>query len=406
MLTTKAKKPKPNAKPKGTKYAKGAQAGDWVHIKATHVSNMTQLKRWYGSQADDQLFTGQVEEVVVATENKRKDTYYDCFYYGLPDGLTKFKRNKSLLHYPGKWEDAAPPPRVSVLGSGQQQVVMTNDDDTDNTPSPPTSPLRNDAPPLLTNKDLRAMGVSQSLLLSDYEEESVSSFEDLDPATASVDNTDVEGSQLEETEVMKPAVKTGLDWFSIDEATEDDINGPIAPMKWRFLGVDGSYIEPKDDLRDTKRSPLDYFMATMPASTLHRIVSLTNEKLREKEMDPMCMAELLRFFGICILITRCEFENRRDLWSLSTGCRFLTPMNLGQTGMSRNRFEALWTMVTFSKQEPTLPEGMSSQEYRWQLVDDFVDDYNRHRRSCFRPSKRVSTDTFTSLSNIYSTGVY
>jgi hypothetical protein len=101
---------------------------------------------------------------------------------------------------------------------------------------------------------------------------------------------------LEETEVTKPAVKTGLDWLSIDEATEDDINGPIAPMKWRFLGVDGSYMEPKDDLRDTKRSPIDYFMATMPGSTLRRNVSHTNKKLREKEMEPMCMAELLRFF--------------------------------------------------------------------------------------------------------------
>jgi hypothetical protein len=91
MLTAKAKKPKANAKPKGTKYAKGAQAGDFVHIKATHVSNLTQLKRWYGSQADDRWFTGKLEEVVVVTENKCKVAYYDCFY-DMPDGLTKFKR--------------------------------------------------------------------------------------------------------------------------------------------------------------------------------------------------------------------------------------------------------------------------------------------------------------------------
>jgi Transposase IS4 len=404
MLTAKAKKPKPNAKPKGTKYAKGAKVGDFVHIKATHVSNMAQLKRWYGSQADDRWFTGQLDEIVVATENKRKVTYYDCSYYDMPDGLTKYKRNKSILHYPGKWEDAAPPPRVSVLGAGQTRVVMANDDDTVSTASPPTSPLRNDAPPPLTNKDLRAMGVSQSLLLSDYEEES--SMEDTDPATDSVDDADVEGTQYEETELTKPAVKDGLDWFNIDEATEDDINGPIAPMKWRFMGVDGSYMEPNDDMGDTKRTPIDYFMATMPGTTLRRIVNLTNKKLQEKEMEPMCMAELLRFFGICILITHCEFENRRDLWSLSTGCRFLTPASLGQTGMSRNRFEALWTMLTFSKQEPTMPEEMSSQEYRWQLVDDFVEDYNRHRRSCFRPSESVSTDTITSISNISSTGMH
>jgi Transposase IS4 len=118
-------------------------------------------------------------------------------------------------------------------------------------------------------------------------------------------------------------------------------------------------------------------------------------------MEPICIAELLRFFGVRILITHCEFEQRRDLWLLSTGCRFLNPANLGMTGMSRNCFEAIWIMITFSKQELTKPDDMSSQEHRWQLVDDFVEDYNHHHRSCFRPSERVRTDTIQASSNIY-----
>jgi Transposase IS4 len=249
------------------------------------------------------------------------------------------------------------------------------------------------------------MGMSQSLLLSDYEEESVLSMDDSDPTTEPVADADVEGSQLEETEPTKPTVKLGHDWFSINEAEEEEVNGPIASMKWRFMGNDGSYMEPNNDLSDSKRSPIDYFMATMPGSTLHRIVSETNEKLCKKEMD-ICIAELLRFFGICILITRCEFEQRRDLWSLSTGCRFLNPANLGITGMSRNRFEAIWIMITFSKQELTKPDNMLSQEHRWQLVDDFVEDYNRHRRSCFWPSERVRTDTIQASSNISFIGLH
>jgi Transposase IS4 len=382
-------KAKPNAKPKGTKYAKGAKVGDFVHIKATYVSNPSQLKRWFGGQSDDWWFTGKVMEVVVEIENKRKVVYYDCFY-DMPDGTTRFKSNKSIFHYQGKWENVTPPPRVSLLGAGQSRVYGGK---TDDTASPPASPLRNGTPPPLTNKDLRAMGVSQSLLLSDYEEESVSSSDDSASATESVADADVEGTQFEETEPTKPAVKTGLDWFDVEEAVEEELNGPIAPMKWRFVGNDGSFMEPKDDLSDKKRTPLDYFMATMPGSTLRRIVNDTNDKLWDKDMEQITIAELLRFFGVCILITRCEFENRRDLWSLATGCKFLNPANLGMTGMSRNRFEAIWIMLTFSKQEPTKPDEMSSQEYRWQLVDDFVDDYNRHRRSCFRPSERVSTDT-------------
>jgi Transposase IS4 len=402
MLSAKSKKKKANAKPKGTQYAKGAKVGDFVHIKANHVSNPTQLKRWFGSQADDIYLTGKLEEIDIETENKRKVTYYGCFY-DLPDGVTRYKRNKSILHYPGKFVNKEPPPRVSVLGTGQTRVVAADDDET---VSPPASPLRNNAPLPLSNKDLRAMGVSQSLLLSDYEEDSVSSMDGSDSPNESVADADVEGSQLEQTEPTKPTVKLGHDWFSIDEAEEEEVNGPIAPMKWRFMGNDGSYMEPNDDLSDSKRSPIDYFMATMPGSTLRRIVSETSEKLCDKDMEPICIAELLRFFGVCILITRCEFEQRRDLWSLSTGCRFLNPANLGMTGMSRNRFEAIWTMLTFSKQEPTKPDDMSSGEHRWQLVDDFVDDYNRHRRSCFRPSERVRTETIQAKSNISFIGLH
>jgi hypothetical protein len=59
-----------------------------------------------GGQADDWWFTGKLEEIVTATENNRKVTYYDC-YYDMPDGTTKFGRNKSIFHYQGKWENVS-----------------------------------------------------------------------------------------------------------------------------------------------------------------------------------------------------------------------------------------------------------------------------------------------------------
>jgi hypothetical protein len=68
MVKPKAKA-KPNAKPKGTKYAKGAKVGDFIHIKASYVSSHSQLKHWVGGQADDWWFTGKLEEIVTATEN-------------------------------------------------------------------------------------------------------------------------------------------------------------------------------------------------------------------------------------------------------------------------------------------------------------------------------------------------
>jgi hypothetical protein len=60
-------------------------------------------------------------------------------------------------------------------------------------------------------------------------------------------------------------------------------------------------------------------------------------------------------------------------------------------GMSRHRFDAIWGYLTFSIQQDNWPSGVSSAEYRWMLVDDFVDDYNRHRLAKFRPSELVRT---------------
>jgi hypothetical protein len=62
MLTANnaASKPRKSNKPK---YAKNARSGDTVHVQGNKVTNRPQLKRWFGSQADDHCFTGVLEEV-------------------------------------------------------------------------------------------------------------------------------------------------------------------------------------------------------------------------------------------------------------------------------------------------------------------------------------------------------
>jgi Transposase IS4 len=118
------------------------------------------------------------------------------------------------------------------------------------------------------------------------------------------------------------------------------------------------------------------------------------------------MAELLRFFGVCILITRTQFGRRRELWGRASGSKYIAPANLQTTGMSRSRFEELWSVLSFSHQEPERPHGMSAADYRWTLVDDFVDDFNRHRQARFRPSETVSSTTVQSISNIITPDLY
>jgi hypothetical protein len=91
--------PKAKAPKKPTQYAKNAKVGDLVHIKASHVSNHGQLRRWFGSQANSHWFTGTLEEIAQCTVGKTKTTMYNVRYL-LPDGFYKLLRKKNIHHCP------------------------------------------------------------------------------------------------------------------------------------------------------------------------------------------------------------------------------------------------------------------------------------------------------------------
>jgi hypothetical protein len=119
------------------------------------------------------------------------------------------------------------------------------------------------------------------------------------------------------------------------------------------VAAEGTYIH--EDLSDSKRTPLDYFLASMPPALIKRI--------------------------------RMQFA-RCKLWGCVTGSKYIVPANFAATGMLRNRFKEIWSLLLFSHQEEVQPYGMSSTDYRWTLVDDFVDDYNCHRVARFKPSEK------------------
>ena len=60
--------------------------------------------------------------------------------------------------------------------------------------------------------------------------------------------------------------------------------------------------------------------------------------------------------------------------------------------MSRNRFDDIWYAVKWSCQPPEQPHGMLSEQYRWMLVDDFVDNINEYRARTFLPGGHLEAD--------------
>jgi Transposase IS4 len=109
------------------------------------------------------------------------------------------------------------------------------------------------------------------------------------------------------------------------------------------------------------------------------------------------------FFGLLILITCFKFGERASLWSPQSRCKYIPTPNLGErTGMARDRFTALLRYLVWSDQPFARPEGMSSQEYRWKLVDGFVAKINEHRANYMAPSWLICADE--SISRWYGLG--
>ena len=112
--------------------------------------------------------------------------------------------------------------------------------------------------------------------------------------------------------------------------------------------------------------------------------------------------EMLKYFGIMILSTRFEFGARRDLWSTKSSTKYIPAPAFGQTGMSRNRFDDIWSSIVWSKQAAARGEDQSHEGHRWELVEHHVANFNSHRKIYVRPSSVLCVDE--SISRWYGLG--
>lgn len=106
------------------------------------------------------------------------------------------------------------------------------------------------------------------------------------------------------------------------------------------------------------------------------MVEKTNIHLEGKGARRTAAGEVMKFFGILILMNRIEFLNRRDLWCKQPFSRFRPEPNIGNA-MSRNSFELIRSSLRFSGNGVTEEQGYA----RWDFVTDFVQATNDHRRS-------------------------
>jgi Transposase IS4 len=160
---------------------------------------------------------------------------------------------------------------------------------------------------------------------------------------------DSDESDDDDSDIKLTVTTDNLNWYTDLEYCKHDINGSVD------------------------------FMACFPLQAMRNIIALTNKKLCEDDLQEMEMGELLKFFGILILITQFEFNSQRDLWKPVSDNKFIPSPAIGMTtGMSKHWFKNLLANIMFSDQPETQPEGESSEKYRWRLVDDFLLEFNKH----------------------------
>ena len=234
------------------------------------------------------------------------------------------------------------------------------------------------------------------------ETESVSTFS-VSHATVTTATSTSTGSNSSGT--REPVVEqNGRNWF--EGNTEVEVNGKAATKFWKLVDQYGrghEFTPGCDRGSNPKYSALDYFLAVFPKQQLMDMQERTSLKLQEENFPPTTIGEILQFFGVMLLVTRFEFGARASLWATTSRNRFIPTPNLGHTtGMSRDRFDVLWRLLAWSEQPYPRPSTMSHEEWRWCLVQDFVDNFNNHRESYYFASDLICADE--SMSRWYGLG--
>lgn len=174
------------------------------------------------------------------------------------------------------------------------------------------------------------------------------------------------------------------------------LNGNIPPKICKVIGYSNQHLTYGRAPRDL--SPFECFMSMFPLSHLHVITNLTNIRLENLRLQPVTPGEILKFFGMLVLMTRFSFSNRRDLWKES-GSKYIPGPCFGKI-MSRRRFEAILMNICFSDTSERDDEPLTDS--RWSLVSGFLKAINEHRQHYVRPSDHICVDE--SISRWYGLG--
>ena len=146
-----------------------------------------------------------------------------------------------------------------------------------------------------------------------------------------------EQQAAEPTNINPVATSNGRNWYA--GIADVDVNGPVPFRSWRMTcQYTGRTLTHDCDSQDHKiqneLSPFDFFMACFPKEQLKFMVEQTSASLQGAGKIPTLIGEILKWFGVTLLLTRFEFGARYSLWSEVSGSKYVPAANVGtRTGM-------------------------------------------------------------------------
>ena len=141
------------------------------------------------------------------------------------------------------------------------------------------------------------------------------------------------------------------EWFVDDPATKLPVNGNYHSRNWAVKTRIGYMLGRGGDHQNSYPC-LEYFLMLFPPEQLQLILQLTNNKLAMARKNYTMAGEIVKFFGVMLLVTRFEFGSRASLWSNVTTNKYIPAPSFGLTGMLWKRFNNLWMCIRFRNNHP------------------------------------------------------
>ena len=145
--------------------------------------------------------------------------------------------------------------------------------------------------------------------------------------------------------LLEMTPECGKTWTVPNHELDVDLNGRLSCATWSIHDVFLSVHREGSDV-DGGMLQLDFFfLVFLPRAVWHGI-ALTNVQFNQMEgQDKMDIEELMRFFGLSLLMTCIGFANHCDFWSLDGPSKHLPSPAFGRLCMSRNPFDAVWSCL-------------------------------------------------------------